>query len=119
MLALGLLLFVASGVIALGVVLDNTDATSASAFGLTLDNVSIGGFFLAGAVVGVVFVIGLGMMLAGLRRRRVQRKTVRVTRREKERLAAENAELRAQAATPEPYPADHVPTAYEEGRAVR
>jgi hypothetical protein len=95
MLALGLLLFVASGVVALGVVLDNTDAMTASAFGVTVDNVSIGGFFLAGAVVGVVFVLGLGMVLAGLKRRRRTRKDVKLTRRDKLRLEKENAELRA------------------------
>lgn len=115
MLALGLLLFVASGVIALGVVLDNTDAMTASAFGVTVDNVSIGGFFLAGAVVGVVFVLGLGLVLAGLSRRRRTRKDVKLTRRDKVRLEKENAELRA-AQSSEPYPVDSAAGAPETRR---
>jgi uncharacterized integral membrane protein len=116
MLALGLLLFVVSGVVGLAVVLDNTDSVSMSAFGLTIDNVSLGGVFLAGAVAGLVFMLGLAMMAAGGRKRREQRKTVKVTRREKVRLETENAELRAKVA--EPYPADEpAASTYTEGRS--
>jgi uncharacterized protein HemX len=99
MVVLGLLLVLASGAVALGIALSNTDAVSASAFGVTLDNVSIGGLFLTGVVIGGLLVLGLGLLLLGgarKRSRRVQtKKTMRATRSEKDQLAQENADLRA------------------------
>ena len=121
MFALGLVLLVLSGVATLGVVLSNTDSVAASAFGVSLSNVSIGGLFLAGAIAGVLFGLGLGLMIAGAarkRRRRVETKrTIKGTRSEKEQLAAENEELRSQLAGTAPvdtYPAGEK----EEGRGV-
>ena len=121
MFALGLVLLVLSGVATLGVVLSNTDSVAASAFGVSLSNVSIGGLFLAGAIAGVIFGLGLGLMIAGAarkRRRRVETKrTIKGTRSEKEQLAAENEELRSQLAGTAPvdtYPAGEK----EEGRGV-
>lgn len=99
MVALGLVLLVVSGAIAGGVVLSNTDPVTASAFGVTLSDVTVGGFFLVGAATGLVFMLGLAMMLAGGARRRsraVARKhQVRDVRTEKEQLEQENAELRS------------------------
>ena len=106
MVALGLVLLVLSGALTLGVVLSNTDPVSASAFGVSLSNVTVGGFFLVGAVAGLVFMLGLAMMIAGgarKRSRRVQSKrTVRDVRSEKEQLEQENADLRARLDGPYP-----------------
>ena len=102
MFALGLVLLVLSGVFTLGVVLSNTDpvAASASAFGVSLSNVSIGGFFLAGAVAGLIFGLALALMLAGAARKRSRRvqtkRTVKGVRSEKDELAAENDRLRSE-----------------------
>ena len=103
MAALGLVLLVLSGVFTLGVVLSNTDPVpKAEAFGVSLSNVSLGGLFLAGAIAGLIFGIGLGLMVAGAarkRHRRVQTKqTIKGNRSEKEQLAAENDELRSRLA---------------------
>ena len=113
MVALGLILLVVSGAFTLGVVLSNTDTTAAEAFGVSLSNVTIGGLFLAGAVAGLVFMLGLALLAAGAgrsRRKKVATKrTVRGVRSEKEQLEAENSELKAKLAA-EPaaaYPAGH------------
>lgn len=103
MVALGLALIVLSGVATLGVVLSNTaHLAGASAFGITLSHVSIGGFFLAGAVAGLIFGLGLAMMLAGGARKRHRsrqtKQTVRSARSEQAQLAAENERLRQEAA---------------------
>jgi len=99
--ALGLVLLIISGAVTLGVALSNTDPVpSASAFGVSLSNVSIGGLFVAGAVAGAVLMLGISLMVAGAarkRRRRVETKrTVRGVRSEKEQLEAENSDLRSQ-----------------------
>ena len=100
MFALGLVLLVLSGVFTLGVVLSNTDPVSAAAFGVTLDNVSLGGFFLAGAIAGLLFGLALALMLAGAARKRSRRvqtkRTVKGVRSEKDELAAENDRLRSE-----------------------
>lgn len=100
MFAVGLVLLVLSGVFTLGVVLSNTDPVSASAFGVSLTNVSLGGFFLAGAIAGLVFGLALALMLAGGARKRSRRvetkRTVKGVRSEKDELAAENDRLRSE-----------------------
>lgn len=122
MVALGLVLLVLSGAVALGVVLSNTDPVSASAFGVTLSDVTIGGFFLVGAVTGVVFMLGLVMMAAGASRRRARRvhtkRVVTGVRSEKEQLEAENAELRQRLSDAPAYPTDgDRAVGYENGAA--
>lgn len=100
MFALGLVLLVLSGGFTLGVVLSNTDPVSASAFGVSLSNVSLGGFFLSGAVAGLVFGLALALMLAGAARKRSRhvqtKRAVKGVRSEKDELAAENDRLRSQ-----------------------
>ncbi len=107
MVVLGLLLLLLSGALAAGVVLSNTDPVSASAFGVTISNVSVGGLFLAGAATGLVLMLGIVLILVGAARKRSRRvatkRHVRNVRSEKDQLAEENAELRAQLA--DPYPA--------------
>jgi TRAP-type C4-dicarboxylate transport system permease large subunit len=96
--ALGLILLVLSGVATLGVVLSNSAHVDANAFGISLSNVSVGGLFVAGAIAGLIFGIGLGLMVAGAarkRRRRVETKrTVKGVRSEKQQLEVENQQLR-------------------------
>ncbi len=102
MVVLGLLLILVSGVVTLGVVLSNTDSVSASAFGVSLSNVSVGGLFLSGVVAGFVLMLGLALLLSGAARKRSRRvavkREVRSTRSEKEQLTEENASLRAKLA---------------------
>jgi membrane protein implicated in regulation of membrane protease activity len=104
MVVLGLLLLLASTGIALGVVLDNTDEVSASAFGVTLSNVSVGGFFLAGAAIGAAALLGLVLLLMGASRKRSRRvetkQQVKRVRTQKQQLVEENEALRAQLAEP-------------------
>ena len=100
MAALGLVLIVLSGLLTAGIALSNTDPAHASAFGVTLSNVNIGGLFLVGAITGLVFGIGLALMLAGAARKRAHRRglkrEVKNVRGERESLAEENARLQEQ-----------------------
>lgn len=68
MAALGLAIMVVAGIVTLDVVLENTRNTDASIVGQTVANVDLGGFFTAGVLVGVAFMLGLMLLLAGLRR---------------------------------------------------
>ena len=102
MVVLGLLLILVSGAVTLGVALSNTEPVSASAFGVSLSNVSVGGLFLGGVVAGFVLMLGIALLLSGAARKRTRRVAVkhevRSTRSEKEQLAEENATLRARLA---------------------
>lgn len=110
MVAFGLVLLVLAALVAAGIVLSNGDSVQADAFGVSLDNVSVGGLFLVGMVVGVVAMLGLGLMMLGAARRRAKRvavkREVRDVRGERESLAEENARLQAElertSATPGP-----------------
>ena len=90
MVALGLILLVLSGALAAVVALNNTDATSVSAYGYSLSNLNTGELFLFGAITGLVFGLGLALMIAGAGRQRVRRRTLKSQRAE---LADENARL--------------------------
>ena len=100
MVALGLVLLVLAVLLTLGVALFNTDPANAVAFGVSLSNVSIGGLFLVGVVVGAVAMLGLGLMLVGAARKRAKKvalkREVKHVRTEQETLAEENARLQAQ-----------------------
>ncbi len=100
MVALGFVLLVLAGLLATGVVLTNREPADAEAFGVMLENLSVGGLFLIGMVVGVAAMLGLGLMLAGASRRRAKRiavkREVRDVRGERESLAEENARLQAE-----------------------
>lgn len=100
MVAVGLVLLVLSALLAAGIVLSNGESVDAQAFGVSLDNVSIGGLFLVGLAVGVVAMLGLGLMLVGAARRRTKRiaakREERNVRGERETLTEENARLQAE-----------------------
>jgi hypothetical protein len=97
MLALGLILLVLSGALTAVVVLNNTDATSVSAYGYSLTNLNTGTLFAFGAITGLVFGLALAMMIMGAGRARARRRTlksqVKAVRSERESLAEENARL--------------------------
>jgi hypothetical protein len=80
-------------------VIQNTDASSASVFGQAISG-TVGGLFLAGVVTGAVALLGIMLMLAGASRRRARRaglkRQVREVRGEKESLAEENARLQSE-----------------------
>ena len=100
MVLLGAILLVLCLVLSAGVFFSNTDPISAEAFGLSLSNVSLGGFFLAGVVTGALAVVALGMLLGGAARKRRKRtalkREVRTARGEQETLAERNARLEAE-----------------------
>lgn len=100
MVVLGLILLVLCVVLGAGIVLSNTDPSSAEAFGVSLSNVSIGGLFLLGAALGAAAMLGLGLMLVGAARKRAKKlrlkREVQDVRSEQETLAEENARLQAQ-----------------------
>ncbi len=100
MVVLGLLLVILAGGLAAGVVLSNTDPVVASAFGVSLSNVSVGGLFLVGAATGLVFTLGLVIAVAGAGRRRGKRRRLKAAvadeRDQREALAQQNAALQEQ-----------------------
>ncbi|GAC1442930.1 MAG: hypothetical protein NVSMB55_14990 [Mycobacteriales bacterium] len=111
MVVLGLLLLLAAGLVTAGMVLQNTDASSASLFGQAVTG-TVGGLFVAGAITGAIAILGVIMMVAGLTRRRARRaglrRQVRDARGERKSLAEENARLKneLQARGSATYPAD-------------
>lgn len=100
MVALGLVLLVLCVVLGTGIALSNTDEVNAEAFGVTLSNVSLGGVFTAGVVVGAVTMLGLGLMLVGAARKRARKRAtkreVQHVRTEQDSLTEENARLQAE-----------------------
>ncbi len=97
MAVLGLLLLLLTGALTIAVLLRNTDPTTPHAFGQTVQNVSLGELFLAGAVTGLLFALGLYLLFRGLgraRRRKVERRRImRETEQQQASLAAEKARL--------------------------
>jgi len=97
---LGAILLVLCLVLSAGVYFSNTDAITAEAFGVSLSNVTLGGFFLAGVVTGGLLLLALGMLLGGAARKRRKRtalkREVRTARGEQETLAERNARLEAE-----------------------
>ena len=102
MVLLGAILLVLCLVLGAGMYFSNTDPVSAEAFGVSLSNVSVGGLFLFGVVVGAVAVLALGMLTGGAARKRRKasalKRQVRDARGEQETLAERNARLEAELA---------------------
>ena len=103
MVLLGAILLVLCLVLGAGIVLSNTEAITAEAFGVSLSNVSLGGFFLAGVIIGVAGMLGLSLLLGGGARKRnkrvKQKQEVKAVRGEAETLEQENARLRQELAS--------------------
>jgi hypothetical protein len=83
---LGLILLAAAGVLTAAVVTSNTGAVETDLWNATISNVSLGVVFVAGMLTTVVAVIGIAMMMAGVRRTQRLRQERRVLRRENQRL---------------------------------
>ncbi|HST66115.1 MAG TPA: hypothetical protein VLM05_13075 [Mycobacteriales bacterium] len=87
MAVLGLILLAAAGVLTAAVVTSNTDSLAVSLWGVSVSNVTLGVVFVAGMITTVLAVIGLGLLMGGMRRNRRLRKERRTLRRENEQLA--------------------------------
>jgi Mg2+/citrate symporter len=100
MVLLGLVLLIAATALTLAVVLPNGADVQAEAFNVSLDNVSVGGLFLVGVVTGIVGLLGLGLAIGGLTRRRRKRAAakheVEHAQTKAHSLAEENARLQQQ-----------------------
>jgi hypothetical protein len=84
---LGLLLLAAAGVLTAAVVTSNTGAVEADLWNATLSNVSLGVVFVAGMLTTIIAVIGIAMLMVGVRRNQRLRQERRVLRRENQRLS--------------------------------
>ena len=87
MAVLGLILLAAAGVLTAAVVTSNTDSLAVDLWGVSVSNVTLGVVFVAGMITTVVAVVGLGLLMGGLRRNSRLRKERRTLRRENEQLA--------------------------------
>ncbi len=87
MAVLGLILLAAAGVLTAAVVTSNTDSLSVSLWSVDVSNVTLGVVFVAGMITTVLAVVGLGLLMGGMRRSRRLRKERRTLQRENEQLA--------------------------------
>jgi len=114
MVVLGLLLMLGCAALAVDAVVQNTGMMHAIAFNQSITHLSLGAVFVAGAVVGLLFALGMAMFAGGLgraaRSRRERRTAVRETAAETEALREKNEqlerELASTRATTEPYPSE-------------
>lgn len=83
MTAIGLIILLVAAGLAVDIVVENTKTLDASVVGQTLTGVNIGGFFVAGVIVGAAALLGLSLLIAGLRRTRMKA-------RERKHLVREN-----------------------------
>lgn len=123
MILLGLLLIGACTAMAVDAVVQNGHITHAIAFNQPIDHLTLGGLFIAGAVVGIVFALGVLMITGGIgrsRRRRTERRAAErdsvaeaeALRAHNERLERELESERASDVSDEPaYPTDRAITA--------
>ena len=111
MILLGLLLMAACAALAVDAVVQNTSVMHAVAFNQPISHLSLGAIFVAGAVVGLLFALGLLMFTGGIGRAGRKRRERRVASRQasaetqalrehNERLAAELEQERASSAYP-------------------
>jgi hypothetical protein len=84
---LGLILLAAAGVLTAAVVTSNTDSLSVSLWSVDVSNVTLGVVFVAGMITTVLAVVGLGLLMGGMRRNRRLRRERRTLQRENEQLA--------------------------------
>lgn len=102
MILIGLLLLIAAGVAGLDLVWKNHYAIRSPAlFGQTLGIHSAAVFFIAGAIVGAALILGIVLILAGLRRKgtkarqhRRDRKEAKNAGRDRDQAQQENEKLR-------------------------
>lgn len=83
---LGIILLAAAGVLTAAVVTSNTGTVSVDLWGVTVTNLTLGVVFVAGMITTVLAVVGLGLLMGGMRRTRRLRQERRALRRENEEL---------------------------------
>ena len=118
MLLIGLLLMLGCAALAVDAVVENTSTMHAIAFDQQITDLTLGGVFVSGAVVGLLFALGLAMFTGGLgraSRRRRERRLAEQNTAEADSLRAENARLEQQLAAERDsdanaYPADPADT---------
>lgn len=96
MVLLGLLLMLGCTALAVDAVIQNTAVVHAIAFNQPVTGLSLGALFVAGAVAGLLFALGLAMFAGGIGRSRRIRRERRALRQENARsqeLQDENARL--------------------------
>ena len=100
MIVLGLLLMLACTAVAADAVVQNSHVLTAVLFNQHISQLSLGAIFIAGAVLGLLFTLGLVMLIAGTgragRRRRERRLAERDAAAETEALRAKNERLESQ-----------------------
>jgi hypothetical protein len=84
---LGVILLAAAGVLTAAVVTSNTGSLTVDLWGVSVTNITLGVVFVAGMITTVLAVVGLGLLMTGLRRGRRLRQERRMLRRENEKLA--------------------------------
>src|SRR4051794_37688239 len=82
MILLGLLLMAACAALAVDAVVQNTSVVHAIAFNQPISHLSLGAIFVAGAVVGLLFALGLLMFTGGIGRAGRKGRERRLARRE-------------------------------------
>jgi uncharacterized protein HemX len=92
MVLLGLLLMLGCAALAVDAVVQNTSMMHAIAFNQSISHLSLGAIFVAGAVIGLLFALGMAMFAGGLGRASRARRERRVIERES---AAQADALRA------------------------
>ena len=96
LLLLGLLLMLACVALAVDAIAENGSSVHATAFQHSFTGLSVGELFLAGAVLGLLFALGMAMFTGGIGRAARRRRETRAMRRdsaEAESLREENARL--------------------------
>jgi hypothetical protein len=112
MILLGLLLMLACAALAVDAVVQNGQSIHATAFNQPISHLSLGALFVAGAVVGLLFALGLLMFTGGIgragRKRRDRRSAARDAEAEAVALREHNERLSAEleARRDAPYPAE-------------
>jgi hypothetical protein len=99
---IGLVLLIVAAVFGLDLIWKNHDTIRSPAlFGQTLGIHNAAEFFIIGAIAGAILLLGIAMILAGLRRKgakakqyRAERKEARNARRDRDQAQEENDELR-------------------------
>src|SRR3954468_16400222 len=101
MLLLGLLLMLGCAALAVDAVVQNSAEIHAIAFNQAVSGLSVGALFVAGAILGLLFALGLALFTGGIgrsARRRRERRAMERDNADAEALRAENARLEEQLA---------------------
>jgi hypothetical protein len=92
MILLGLLLMLACAALAVDAVVQNHGVVHAIAFNQPISHLSLGAVFVAGAVLGLLFALGLLMMTGGIGRAGRKRRETRQLRQRNKKLREELTE---------------------------